>query len=190
MRGKGFAKDVSMSGRTFDMKRANPWRRFFGSKGGNAIIEFALIAPPFIALLFAILETALVFLAQQFLQTATTQTARLILTGQAQTQNMTAAQFQQAVCANGAALFTCANVYVNVQKFNSFSSMSMLNPVSNGAFTPGSMKFSMGNPGDIMLVQVFYQWPVYLAPLGFDLSNLKGNMRLLIGTAVFRNEPY
>jgi len=166
------------------------WRRFFKSKSGSALIEFAFIAPPFIALLLAILETALVFLAQQFLQSATTQTARLIMTGQAQAQNMTATQFQQAVCANGIALFTCGSIYVNSQKFSTFSSMSMLNPLSSGVFTPASLKFTTGNPGDIMLVQVFYQWPVYLAPLGFDLSNMKGNMRLLVGTAVFRNEPY
>jgi len=165
-------------------------RRFLKSKNGNALIEFALIGPPFVALLMAILETALIFLAQQFLQSATTQTSRLIMTGQAQTQAMTAAQFQQAVCANGVALFTCAGLYVNVQKFSSFGGVSMLNPLSGGNFNAASMKFSTGSPGDIMLVQVFYQWPVYLAPLGFDISNMKGNMRLLVGTAVFRNEPY
>ncbi len=171
--------------------RKGSWlRRFCQSKNGSAIVEFAFIAPPFVALLVAMMETTLVFFAQQFLQTATTQTARLILTGQAQAQNMTAAQFQQAVCGNGAALFTCAGLYVNVQKFSSFGSIAMLSPVSNGNFTPAGLKFSMGTPGDIMLVQVFYQWPVYLAPLGFDISNLKGNMRLLVGTAVFRNEPY
>ena len=39
-------------------------------------------------------------------------------------------------------------------------------------------------------MQVFYQWQVFPAPLGFDLSNLAGNLRLLVGTAAFRNEPY
>src|SRR5471032_2864150 len=77
---------------------ARALRRFVRRENGATAVEFALVATPFIALLIAILETALVFFAQQVLQTATTQTSRLIMTGQAQTQNLTAAQFQQAVC--------------------------------------------------------------------------------------------
>ena len=38
-------------------------------------------------------------------------------------------------------------------------------------------------------MQVMYQWPVFLGPLGFNLSNLPNNKRLLMATAVFRIEP-
>ena len=157
---------------------------------GSTAIEFAMVIGPFLGLLFAILEVALVYFGQVSLDVATAEASRKILTGQAQAQNMSAAQFQQAVCNNAAALFTCSGLYVNVQKFGTFSSIAMLNPLSGGNFNAGSMKFSMGVPGDIMLVQVFYQWPVILAPLSFDMSNMNGNKRLLVGTAVFRNEPY
>src|ERR1700733_13626626 len=74
---------------------ARPSRGLAQCQSGSTIVEFALVATPFFALLVAILETALVFMAQQVLQTATTQSARLIMTGQAQTQNMSATQFQQ-----------------------------------------------------------------------------------------------
>jgi Flp pilus assembly protein TadG len=155
----------------------------------NAAVEFALVAAPFLALLMAILETALVFFAQQVLQTATTQASRLIMTGQAQSGAMTATQFQQAVCNDAAVIFTCSGIYVNVQTFSSFSSVSQMNPISNGNFNT-TMNYQIGTQGDIELVQVFYQWPVYTAPLGFNLSNMNGNSRLLVATAVFRNEPY
>jgi hypothetical protein len=52
------------------------------------------------------------------------------------------------------------------------------------------MNFSAGAAGDIELVQVYYQWPVIIAPLGFSISNMSGNYNLLVGTAVFRNEPF
>lgn len=39
-------------------------------------------------------------------------------------------------------------------------------------------------------VQVFYQMPVIDGPLGFSLSTMAGDNRLLEATAVFRNEPY
>lgn len=165
-------------------------RGFSRSSEGATAVEFALIAAPFLALLFAILETALVFLAQQTLQTATTNTARLIMTGQVQNQNMTAAQFQQSLCANATSLFNCSGLYVNVQTFATFASMTRMTPLQNGKFNSSAMNFITGGPGDIVLVQTFYQWPVWLAPLGFDLSNMAGNNRLLMATAVFRNEPY
>ncbi|MGD0864096.1 MAG: TadE/TadG family type IV pilus assembly protein [Rhizomicrobium sp.] len=170
--------------------RARGPQRLLQRQDGNAAVEFALVAAPFFALLFAILETALVFFAQQVLQSATTEASRLIMTGQAQSGSTTAAEFQQAVCADAGALFNCADIYVNVQTFSSFSSVSQLNPLSGGNFNSGSMNYSIGTQGDIELVQVFYQWPVYTAPLGFSLSNMNGNSRLLVATAVFRNEPY
>ncbi|MGH6827310.1 MAG: TadE/TadG family type IV pilus assembly protein, partial [Rhizomicrobium sp.] len=112
------------------------------------------------------------------------------MTGQAQDQNLSASQFQQNVCANAAALFSCSGLYVNVQTFGSFSGMTQMSPLRAGQFNAGSMNYNMGGPGDIVLLQVFYQWPVVLGPLGFNLSNMSGNNRLLVGTAVFRNEPY
>lgn len=165
-------------------------RRFSKNQRGATAVEFALVATPFIAILIAILETCLMFFAQEVLQTATTQASRLIMTGQAQTQNLSASQYQQQVCNFAAALFTCSGLYVNVQTFSSFSGMTQLNPLQSGNFNSSSMNYSTGGPGDIVLVQVFYQWPVVLGPLGFTISNMNGNYRLLVGTAVFRNEPY
>ncbi len=45
-------------------------RRFARQQDGAAAVEFALVAAPFSALIFAILETALVFFAGQTLETA------------------------------------------------------------------------------------------------------------------------
>lgn len=159
------------------------------SEAGSAAVEFALIAPIFLALLVAIIETALVFFTQQILQTAATQTARLIMTGQAQTQNLTAEQFQQDVCGKLPAMFNCANLYVNVQNFTSFSTVSMLNPLINGSIKSSSMTYGLGVGGDIEVLQIFYLWPALTAPLGFGLPNINGNY-LLVATAVFRNEPF
>jgi len=165
-------------------------RRFVGADHAATAVEFGLVAAPFIALLVAILQTALIMMAQSVLQQATTQASRLIMTGQAQNGNLSAAQFQQAVCNYTNSMFSCGGIYVNVQTFSSFSSVSLSNYVTNGTFNSGSMGYSPGGPGDIEVVQVFYLWPVLLAPLGFNYSNLNGNKLLLVGTAAFRNEPY
>ena len=52
------------------------------------------------------------------------------------------------------------------------------------------MGYTPGGPGDIVVVTLYYQWPIYVSLLSNNLSNLSGNNRLLVATAVFRNEPY
>ena len=59
-------------------------RRFRRNRRGSAAVEFALVAPLFFGLLFAIIELAMVFFASQVLETATQDSARMIMTGQAQ----------------------------------------------------------------------------------------------------------
>ena len=53
-----------------------------------------------------------------------------------------------------------------------------------------SLGTAPGGPGEIVVVRLMYQWPVYVPTLGLDVSNMAGNKRLLIATAAFRNEPF
>jgi Flp pilus assembly protein TadG len=133
---------------------ASGGRRLLLDDEAGAAIEFALLAPAFIALLLAITNTLLIYLAQEALETAAESAARLLLTGQAQTfqsysgstQNtgMTAAQFTNAICgtltysasANASTqttygsgsllppLLSCSNLYVNVAPASSFANAS------------------------------------------------------------------
>src|ERR1043165_2856334 len=100
--------------KTAPLSRANLFRldttrRFARQDDGAAGVEFGIVAAPFLALMFAIMETALVFFAGQTLETAVADSARLIMTGQAQTQSFTATQFKSAVCARIGGLFDCTN---------------------------------------------------------------------------------
>ena len=163
---------------------------FRADRRGAATLEFARVAAPFLALLLAILETGVYFFSDEVLQRATAQAARAIMTGQAQALGMTTAQFQQSVCTNAAPMLSCANMFINAQTFRSFGGVIPLNPLKNGSVNTAALNYQMGGPGDIVMVQVFYQWPVVSGPLNFNLANMSGNSNLLVATAVFRNEPY
>src|SRR5262252_1290154 len=145
-------------------RRASP-RRFARRQDGSVAVEFGLILLPFLALMFAIMETALVFFADQTLETAVADSARLIMTGQAQTQNLTAATFKNAVCARIYGLFDCQNgVYVNVQTYSTFGSISYSPPLDGqGNLDSSNFVYQPGGPGDIVVVQLFYQWPIYVS---------------------------
>jgi len=166
------------------------WRRFRRHRRGSAVVEFALVAPVFFALLFAIIETGIVFFASQVLETINQNSARAILTGQAQNASYTQTQFANYVCTQVPALFTCANIYIDVESYKSFQNIAIGSQIDGGNNFISNMQYVPGGPCDIVVVRMFYQWPLFVTGLGYNISNLTGNKRLLYATAAFRNEPY
>ena len=168
-------------------------RRIVRANDGATTVEFALLVAPFLALIFAIIETAIVFFAGQVLETANADSARLIMTGQAQTQGFSQAQFKNAVCAKIYALFSCqSGLYVDVKTYTAFSAInnSKLPVDANGNLQAGTFGYQPGGPGDIVVVRLIYQWPVYVSLLGLNLSDAAGSQRIIMSTVAFRNEPY
>jgi Flp pilus assembly protein TadG len=164
-------------------------RRLMRREDGAAAVEFALVAAPFLALMFAILETGLVFFAGQSLDTVAANSARLIMTGQ--TQNMTQTTFMNAVCANVSALFTCSSMMLDVETCSSFSACNTSLPVdSHGNVQSAGFGFQQGGPGSIVVMRLMYPWPTFMSLLGFSLSNMSGDQRLLMSTVAFCNEPF
>jgi Flp pilus assembly protein TadG len=174
-------------------RRASP-RRFGRHQGGAAAVEFALILLPFLALMFGIMQTALVFFADQTLQTAVTDSARLILTGQAQNQSLNATTFKNAVCARIYGLFDCQNgIYVDVQTYTNFGGISYSPPLdAHGDLDTTRMAFNPGGPNDTVVVTLYYKWPIFFTLMDFNALSTTGmgGSRLLVATAAFRNEPY
>jgi Flp pilus assembly protein TadG len=167
--------------------RAATIRQLVRREDGSTAVEFGLLALPFFALMFAIIETALVFFAGQTLETATADASRLIMTGQAQTQNFDQAKFKESVCSRIYGLFDCANgIKIDVRTAANFSSADLKKPLDANGNLVDNFTFSPGNAGDIVVVRVMYQWPIYVALL----SDMAGGKRLLMATAAFRNEPY
>ena len=165
-------------------------RRLVRQQDGAAAVEFALVAAPFLAMVFAIIETAVVFFAGQALETAAADSARLIMTGQAQNAGYDQAKFKEAVCGKIYGLFNCnGGLHVDVKNYPSFASIPTAKPITNGNMD-NNFGDAPGNPGDIVVVKLMYQWPVYVSLLGLNLSDISGGKRLLMSTVAFRNEPY
>ncbi len=173
------------------LPKSKACRAFIHCSRGATVVEFALVATPFLALLIALLQTSLVLFASRVLDEAVEQASRQILTGRA--LSMTASDFGQLVCDNTHAMFTCSDIMVNVQSYASFSGANALPPTlafdSQGNVT-NQWTFNVGKANEIVVVQVMYQWPIMLGPLGFNLSTLRNGNRLMVSTAVFKNEPY
>jgi hypothetical protein len=114
------------------------------------------------------------------------------MTGQSQAAGYSATTFlTNVVCPQIPALFTCANVYVDVESDPAqFSNLTTTYPVTSGSFDPTKLNFNMGVSCSVVTVTLYYQWQIFVTGLGYNISNLNGGKRLLSATAAFRNEPY
>lgn len=175
-------------------KRTTLRRLLCRDKSGAAAIEFAIVAAPFFALMFALIEIGLVFFGNFTLENAVAQASRLIRTGQAQTSGFSETQFKQAVCDNVYALLDCNNgLKTDVRKFTSFGGVSLPPPLDGDGNLQSNFQYDPGVAGDIVVVRVFYEWDLIAQLpdlLGLGLGNMGNGNRLLTASAAFRNEPF
>jgi Flp pilus assembly protein TadG len=167
--------------------------RFARDNRAASAIEFALVALPLFAILLAALQTAIVLMAEQELETAAEQAGRLVMTGQVtnvsgQTGYLTQAQFTTKVCSYLVALFNCSNLMVNMQTASSFANASTSAP-SYATLQQNTWSYQTGSVGQVVVLQVMYEWPIISSVFGFNLANLSNGSRLLMATSVFQNEP-
>lgn len=172
-------------------------RSFARDESGVTAVEFGLLALPFFSIIGAIIETSLVFLSGQILDSSVQDISRLIRTGQAQEANISAASFKQRICDRLHGLFAdCNALHVEVRVLNSFTTANMAAPVNLTTCTAASCawtrpeSYNLGQGSSIVLVQVYYRWPVILNLGDLTLANLPDGSRLLGAATVFRNEPF
>ncbi len=178
-------------------------RAFARDTRAASAVEFALVALPLLALIFAALQTAVVLMAEQELENAAEQAGRLVMTGQiSSTPGATDAngnliyknqtQFASQVCSYLVALFNCNNLMVNMQTASSFSATSTSAPsyttLQKNSWSYGTGSHNYGST-DVVVLQVMYEWPIFSNLLGFNLATLPNGRRLLMATSVFMNEP-
>ena len=185
---------------------------------GAAMMDYAFVGPMFLALVIAVIQLALVALAQQGLETAAEQAARLIMTGQAQNYQgtdaggnaytgMTQADFRSAVCTaiqQSPALITCntSKLYVDVDMYNSYPAATMSQTVtcdSSGNPTNG-YNYVPGTQGAVIVMRLMYLWPTAKWLFGFNLGSQQctdssGNthdtkQHLIYATSILTTEGY
>lgn len=170
-------------------------RRFARAREGATAVEFALIALPFMGLIFGILELGMVFMVSTTLDNATETAAREIRTGQLQSDKGTVASFKSTVCGEMSWLgSSCdANLYLQVKKFPQFSDIDITDPETSDDLEEMKTKpedyFVPGGPQDIIVVRAYYQWDLITPLLNKGLQTIDGK-RLIVSTVTFRNEPF
>jgi Flp pilus assembly protein TadG len=173
--------------------RADPFSRFvrtaraFGTDVRAATaVEFALISLPFFALLFAIVQVAMVLFISSAMQTAVTDAGRPIWARETDDAAPSFEQVRTAICAR-VPMFDCEGLRIQLT--------ANANPaaVDPAAFDedcfdpdqePDATCYDPGEARDVLVLRATYEWP-----FGIGLSKL-GGRTMLVSTAVFRNEMF
>lgn len=176
--------------RQSDAGRTRLLRRLVRATDGSAAIEFGMVALPFVLMVFAILELGLVFVIDSVLENATIETGRLVRTGRASAQGMTAAQFKSSLCGRMSIFSSdcAARATIDVREIAQFNTVPP-DPMAGGTFNQAGLTYTNGDPGDLVLVRVWYQQPLLTTFLSQGLSRLNDGSVRLTATTAFRNEP-
>jgi Flp pilus assembly protein TadG len=193
-------KDLSMSRAASTTSLRNKLRRFRRSRRGSAAVEFALVAPVFFALLFAIIETSLVFFASQILETGIQDSSRQLYTHQLQDSGLSTADqetaFKNDLCNSVKVLLSCP-LDVDVKFYPAGTAITITDPIdASGNYDNSNLVFLLPpkSSSATVVVRGFYQWPLFVTGLGYNIANIgrgsSNSKRLLAATAAFHVEPY
>jgi Flp pilus assembly protein TadG len=178
-------------------RRAAGLARFRRARDGATAVEFALIAPAFLAMLIAIFEVMYFLFAQQTLQTAAVELGRLFMTNQSPTQNSTVNSSGQLVSGSSVCniiqpLLSCGSVVVNVQSYQDWQSANTSMPSmygGSGCAANTGWSYAAGTPGQVVVIQLMYPLRIVTGPLGFALSNSCNGAMQVMGITAIRVEP-
>ena len=143
-------KKISMPG---EMARCARLLRRLRARTTAPRWRIRIVVVPFLAIRFAILETASCS-REQVLQTAASDAARLVMTGQAQAQSLNSTTFKNYVCSRIFGLFNCqGGLKIDVRTYTAFTSANTSKPIdANGNLNTSSFGFQPGVAGDIVVV--------------------------------------
>lgn len=171
-------------------------RRWGADRRGTAAVEFAFVAGPFLLMIFAVIELALIFLLSTSLDAAADQAGRKIRTGQFQTTaGQTKDTFKADICAKMTWLAgNCSTALVlNVQTYDTYAQVQAYDPVDTTGGTR-TMKpeadFPALPPQRIVVIRSFYKWPLITPLLNQGLVRLDGGVAVVTSTQTFMTEPY
>lgn len=163
-------------------------RRFGRERKGSTAIEFAILAMPFFALMFAILETSLSFATQQLIANATDRISRDVRTGNLKIADLTSGKLKKRVCDSIALMAPtgCAGLEIDLNNYTEFAQVPTAIPWNGaGGIDNTGFVVNPGGPGSINHLRIYYTFPIIT-----DFMRAYNGKVLLLATATWRNEPF
>lgn len=183
--------------------RAN--RRVIVGDSGQAIVEFALVAPAFLAITLSILEFSGIMFVQTLLEGGAREASRYGITGQQPDGMSRDAMILQIVGENSFGIIDMDKLEMETLVYSNFSEVGQPEPFTdengndtydvgepytdsngNGGWDDDMGAAGLGGPGDVVVYSMTYDWPIMIPlfqPFFGDHVTLQANIAV-------RNEPF
>jgi Flp pilus assembly protein TadG len=166
------------------------FRNFIGNRKGSTAIEFAILALPFLVLIFAIIELAIMYFVDSALDAAMHSAVRQVRVGTAKTAAWDITKFKTAVCSELSYSFSCkSNLKVRSTVITNMNSVTKISGISGGTLNV-TEDFNIGGSGDYVLIQVFLPWDPVMKLYAFSSGRLSDGRYVLGAAELFKNEPF
>lgn len=159
---------------------------FAFDRRGATIVEFALVAPLFLLLLFGLLETSIIYFVQENLESAAEKTSRQIVIGSLANDFSDEVRLKHAACQRLPSYMQCSRLLVD------FSSAPTPNRVNVNTYPIKRRieRFNAAQPGDIAVLRLYYEWPLRLSPLTVMRGFQSATGYTLIATRIVKLEDH
>lgn len=188
---------------TQDALRAT--RRAIVGDSGQAMVEFALVVPAFLAILLSIFEFSGIMFVQTLLEGGAREASRYGITGQQPDGISREEMILQIVGENSFGLIDMDKLEMTTLVYGDFSEVGQPEPFTdendndvydegepyidsngNGGWDDDMGAAGLGGPGDVVVYSMTYDWPIMIPlfqPFFGDHVTLQANMAV-------RNEPF
>jgi Flp pilus assembly protein TadG len=173
--------------------------QFFKRKDGTALVEFAIVSPIFLMMMFSLFEVGWFYYVNSIVDASVSDASRLIETGQIQKSGVSDAQKKvavfNAVCNILKNFGDCdQRLTVDVQTFASFAALDAASDSAVCADASdadlATIQFDPGSDLAIVRVRICFLYSTVNPAIGVNLSEPGSGQRRLVTQAIFRNEPY
>jgi Flp pilus assembly protein TadG len=174
-------------------------------QSGAAMVEFALVAPLFIALLCAIMEFSGIMFVQAILEGAAREASRYGLTGFTSGGVSREDQIRSIVEDNTFGIIDMDELQFTQQVYENFGDIGQPEPFTdengnavwdndepftdvngNGNWDPDMGAVGLGGPGDVVVYRMSYDWGIMIP----WFLRFFGNSILIQSNIAVRNEPF
>jgi hypothetical protein len=159
--------------------RSNLLKRFRKQEDGAAAVEFAMIALPFFALIFAVFELAIFFFASRYIEDGLFNASRKVLTQRLPAGNV-CTEFKKELAKSFTQWLDATKIVITAKPLSSFSGTE-----AAADFAAGGCSF--GAPGSVVVLSVTYPYPFNGFRFTSGSATIGKNMPLYASTA-FRVE--
>ncbi|MEE2689992.1 MAG: TadE/TadG family type IV pilus assembly protein [Pseudomonadota bacterium] len=172
-------------------------RRFIGDRRGASAVEFAIVAPVFLMLMFSTFEVGWFYFVESTVDGAATNAARMLRTGQVQQADLSSGEFfHSIVCPKIEVVADCpSRLTVEVKNYATFAALAADNSSpficrDEDTTAINAIPYEPGGDRAIIRVRLCLIYDTLNPAIGLNLAQNDLGQRKITATYVLRAEPY